>query len=99
MILKADFGGVPIEIWFTPSFNIKTTDKRVEHLLRSAELEIFDPWEMRMRKVKATKSLRDAYLLIEEYKAKVPELGITFEQFPEVPSLLGRGTDENPILH
>jgi hypothetical protein len=99
MVLKATVGGVPVEIWFTPSFNIKTTDKRLEMLLRGASFEVFDPWELRMRKVKATKSLRDAYLVLEDYSFKVPEMEITFEQAPELPNHFDKGTDENPVIH
>jgi hypothetical protein len=99
MVLKVDFGGVPVEIWFTPSFNIKTADKRVEELLRRAELEVFDPWEMRRRKARVTKSLRDAFLVIDEYAMKVPELKISFKEAPKVENHFDRGTNESPVLH
>ena len=99
MVLKATIGGIPIEIWFTPSFNIKTTDKRIELLLRGAELEVFDPWELRKRNVKATKSLRDAYLLLDEYRLLVPEAGITFESVPELPNAFEQSTEEYPVVH
>jgi hypothetical protein len=99
MVLKATVGGIPVEIWFTPSFNIKTTDKQLELLLRNVELETFDPWEMRMRKVRATKSLNDAYLVLDEYRVKVPEMKITFQQAPEVPNHFDQGNDKEPVLH
>jgi hypothetical protein len=97
-MIKAVVGGVPVHIWFTPSFNVKTNEKALELFLRSAELESFDPWEMRMRKVKATKSLHDAFLILEEYRVRVPELKITFEEAPEVPSSVALGTKEAPVL-
>ncbi|PEZ47036.1 hypothetical protein CN367_11760 [Priestia megaterium] len=97
-MLKADFGGVPVEIWFTPSFNIKTTDKRIELMLRNQEIEVFDPWSKMVRKAKATKSLQDAYLVIEEYRILVPEAKIKITQAPEVPSSTQYGTTENPAL-
>lgn len=90
-MLKATLGGVPVHIWFTPSFNIKTTDKRVEQMMRTVELESFDPWEMRMRKVKATKSLRDAYLVLEEYRVRIPELEVEFQERPELESITEEG--------
>jgi hypothetical protein len=99
MVLKATIGGVAVEIWFTPSFNIKTTDKRIEMLMRTAELEVFDPWKMKTRKVKATKSLNDAYLVLEEFRATIPELKISFKQAPEVPNYFNKGTKEEPVLH
>lgn len=99
MVLKATVGGVPVEIWFTPSFNIKTTSKDLEMLLRTVSMETFDPWELRMRKVKATKSIIDAYLVLDEYRVKVPELKITFEQAPELPNHFDNGTDKEPVLH
>jgi len=99
MVLKATVGGEALEIWFTPSFNIKTTDKDLEMILRTVSMEVFDPWEMRVRKVKATKSIKDAYLILEEYQFKVPELKIEFQQIPEIPTHLDNGTDEEPILH
>jgi hypothetical protein len=97
-MIKAEVLGVPVHVWFTPSFNIKTSDKRLEMLLRTVELESFDPWEMRMRKVKATKSLRDAYLVLEEYRIRVPEAKIKFSEAPEIPSSVALGTKEEPVL-
>lgn len=99
MALKATVGGEAVEIWFTPSFNIKTTDKRIEMLLRTVSLEVFDPWELRSRTVKATKSLRDAYLLLEEYSYRIPELKIKFEQAPELPNHFNDGTNDEPVVH
>ncbi|AYP68712.1 hypothetical protein BpsS36_00006 [Bacillus phage vB_BpsS-36] len=99
MILKATVGGVRCEIWFTPSFNIKTTDKTLESLLRTMELEVFDPWEMRMRKMKATKGIKEAYLIIDELKIKVPELRVKIEEAPELPAHYDEGTKENPVTH
>lgn len=98
MRLKATVGGETVEIWFTPSFNIKTTNKTLEVLLRGVELEVFDPWELRMRKAKATKSIRDAYLILEEYRIKVPELKIQFKEVPELESYLSDDPKE-PIVH
>jgi hypothetical protein len=97
-MVKANYGGVPVEIWFTPSFNIKTTDKRVEALFRNAEIETFDPWKKRVRKVKPTKSEIDAYLFIEEMKWRVPELKIEITEAPQVPTSVDEGTKENPVL-
>lgn len=99
MVLKATVGGEALEIWFTPSFNIKTTDKDLEMLLRTVSFEVFDPWEMRTRKVKATKSIKDAYLVLEEYRFKVPEMRIKFKEVPELPNSFDQGTDEEPVLH
>lgn len=99
MVLKATVGGEAVEIWFTPSFNIKTTDKSLEMLLRTVSMEVFDPWELRRRTVKATKSLKDAYLVLEEYRHTIPELKITFKQVPEVPNHFKDGTKEEPIVH
>ncbi|MBL5830872.1 hypothetical protein HV417_02175 [Bacillus sporothermodurans] len=98
-MIKATVGSVPVEIWFTPSFNIKTTDKRLELLLRNVSFEVFDPWETRMREVKATKSIIDAYLVLEEYRFKVPEMKITFEEAPELPNSFDQGSEENPVVH
>lgn len=92
-MVKAKFGGYPLEIWFTPSFNIKTTDKRIEQLIRSLEMEAYDPWEMRTRKVKATRSLRDAYLLLDACKTYVPELEVEIKQAPKLPTVEREGKD------
>lgn len=99
MALKATIGGTPVEVFFTPSLNIKTTDKRIEQMLRETELEVFDPWEMRLRTAKVSNSLRDAYLIIDEYRQKVPEVEIKITEAPEVPSSEDQGTDKNPIVH
>lgn len=97
-MIKATIGGVGVEIWFTPSFNIKTTDKRIELMLRNQEVEVYDPLRKTVRKTKATKSLIDAYLVLEEYNSRVPELKITFEEKPEIPSSKDFGTENNPAL-
>jgi hypothetical protein len=91
MVLKATVGGVKLEVWFTPSFNIKTSDKALEMMLRTVELEEYDPWKQKMRNVKATRSLNDAYLVLEGYRWRVPTLEITYEQAPEVPSIKEEG--------
>lgn len=98
-VLKAKFGEKRVEIWFAPSFSIKTNSKELELMLRSVEMELFDPWELRTRKVKATKSIIDAYLVIEQYKTKVPEMGIVIEQAPELPNSFDQGTELNPVEH
>lgn len=98
MPVKATVGGVPVEVWFTPSFNIKTTDKRLEQLLRVAKVETFDPWRKQVRTVKATRSLRETYLVLEEYRLRVPEMKIEIEEHPEVPKNTDKGTDEEPVL-
>lgn len=88
-----------MEIWFTPSFNIKTTDKKLEHMLRKVEFEVFDPWSLTVRKVKATKSIIDAYLVIEAFQAEVPEVGIKILQAPELPSHEDKGSKDYPVTH
>lgn len=90
-MLKFNYGGYPVEIWFTPSFNIKTTDKRIEMLFRNSETDAFDPWKMKVRKVKPTKSEIDAYLFVEEIRMTIPELKIEIEKAPEVPSSVEKG--------
>jgi hypothetical protein len=97
-MVKAIYGGIPVEVWFTPSFNIKTTDKRVEMLFRNAEIEAFDPWKKRVRKVRPTKSEIDAYLFIEEMRVRVPELKIEIKEAPPVPTSVEEGTNDNPVL-
>lgn len=97
-MIKATVGGERVEIWFTPSFNIKTTSKELELLLRGAELEVFDPWSKLIRTVKATKGEREAYLLLDEYRQLLPELKIKFSEAPEVPSSTVFGTKESPAL-
>jgi hypothetical protein len=99
-MLKFTMGGVPVEIWFTPSFNIKTTDKRIELMLRNTTIETYDPVRKTIRPVRATKSLHDAFLLVEEYKVRVPELDIQYSEVPEVISSIAEpeGTADSPIL-
>lgn len=96
-MLKATIGGVILEIWFTPSFNIKTTSKDLEFQLRNLELEVYDLWSGRLRKVKATKGLIEAYLIVDKLSLLVPELNIKITEGPELPS--ETGTEENPALH
>lgn len=98
-VLKVDFGGVGVEIWFAPSFSIKTDSKELEVMLRSVEVEVFDPWTFKTRKVKATKGIREAYLVIQKYKDKVPEAKIKFLQIPELENSESKGTLESPVVH
>jgi hypothetical protein len=90
-MLKASIHGVELEIYFTPSFNIKTTDKRVEQLLRTSEVTTFDPWKMKMRKVKATKGIREAYMVLEHFRVIVPEANIKIHEKPELQSAKEEG--------
>ncbi|MDQ0418609.1 hypothetical protein J2Z48_002812 [Croceifilum oryzae] len=53
-MIRANYGGKQVEIWFTPSFNIRTEDKRLEMLFRTAEIEAFDPWQKVIQKVEGT---------------------------------------------
>lgn len=98
-VLKAKIGDKELEIWFAPSFSIKTNSKELELMLRSVEMEVFDPWELRFRKVKATRNIIDAYLIIENYKLRVPEMKITIEQAPELPNSFDQGTEFDPVEH
>lgn len=98
-VLKATVGGKGVEIWFTPSFNIKTDSKDLEVMLRRVEFVTFDPFQTSFRKVKATKSLIDAYLVLVHYSEVVPEVGIVFKQVPELPNSFDKGTEENPVVH
>lgn len=98
-VLKATVGGKGVEIWFAPSFSIKTDSKELEVMLRSVEFETFDPFQLRFRKVKATKSLIDAYLVLFHYSQVVPEVGVVFKQTPELPNSFDEGTERNPVLH
>jgi hypothetical protein len=90
-MVKASIHGVELEIFFTPSFNIKTTDKRVEQLLRTSEVEVFDPWKMKVRKVKATKGVREAYLVLEHFRVIVPEANIKIHEMPELQRVQEEG--------
>jgi hypothetical protein len=100
MRVKAELGGEQLEIWFTPSFNIKTTDKEIEFLLRGMEYEVFDPWSLRMRKVKATKGLNEAYLVLDYLNELLPELKIKITEHPRPPALPKSAQEgENPAVH
>lgn len=88
-MLKFTFGGVPVEIWFSPSFNIKTTDKRIEMLFRKTSITTYDPITKQFRLVKPTNSELDAYLYLEELKIRVPELEIDIKESPSIPSSQG----------
>lgn len=92
-------GGSEVTIWFTPSFNIKTDDKELEFQLRELDFDVYDLWSGSLRNVKATKGIREAYLVIDRLSDLVPELGIEILEAPELPSELDKGTEENPALH
>jgi hypothetical protein len=97
-MLKFSIGEVRAEIWFSPSFNIKCTDKRIELMLRNQSLECYDPVSKKVRMVKATRSLEDAHLLLETYKVLVPEANIQIHEAPQPVSSTEFGTSEAPAL-
>jgi hypothetical protein len=97
-MIKATIGGEPLEIWFTPSFNIKTTNKEIDFQLRNLELEVFDLWSLRSRVVKATKGEIEAYLILDKLKDLLPELNIEITEYPELPNSEA-GSEDNPTLH
>ena len=101
MTVRATVGGVPVEIWFTPSFNIKTGgDLDLEFQLRNLELEVYDLWELRTRKVKATGGEREAALVLSQLQRLLPELNIKITEAPELPQVAPEEqTEENPALH
>lgn len=84
-MVKAEVGGVAVEMWFTPSFNIKTTSKEVEQELRRASLRAYDPWQTRMREVKVTQGEREAYIFLTELKETIPALKVKLIEFPPLP--------------
>jgi hypothetical protein len=97
-MLKAVIGEIELEVWFTPSFNIKTNSKQMEQLLRNAEFTVFDPWLMTMRKTKATKSIESTYLVLEQMSITTG-VKVKYKETPELPSHYDLGTEENPVLH
>lgn len=97
-MLKFSIGEVRAEVWFSPSFNIKCTDKRIELMLRNQSLECYDPVSKKVRTVRATRSLEDAYLLIQYYSLLVPEANIQIHEAPQIESSTMFGTDEAPAL-
>ncbi|MBD1224803.1 hypothetical protein [Virgibacillus halodenitrificans] len=99
MALKAEIGGSPLEIWFSPQFNIKTQDKRIESFLRTITLEVFNPWELRVKNVRATRSIEEAYLILEELRFRMPKLDIQIKQAPELPNSYDQGSDNEPVIH
>ncbi|QCK84062.1 hypothetical protein E5Z46_18775 [Geobacillus kaustophilus NBRC 102445] len=97
-MLKFTFGGVPVEIWFAPSFSIKTTDKRIEMLFRKAKIETYDPLKKKIREVRPSRSEFEAYLYLEEIKNRVPELKIELEEYPPLPTSRDKENKDAPIL-
>lgn len=85
-MLKLTVQGEGVEIWFTPSFNIKTTSKELEFAVRSWEVDAFDPKQTAIRKVKAQQGEWEAYLLFTEIAIRIPELNIKFKKVPETPT-------------
>jgi hypothetical protein len=88
-------GGVRVEIWFSPSFSIKTTDKRIELMFRNQTVEAYDPIQKRVRPCRASRSILEAYMVVEEYKNRVPELNIEIHEAPEMPSSVIYETEDN----
>lgn len=86
-MLKFTIQGEGVEIWFTPSFNLKTTSNELAAELKSFELDVFDIKQTAMRKVKAQQGEWEAYLLFSELALRYPKLNITFEITPELPAI------------
>jgi len=97
-MLKFEIGSVPVEIWFAPSFSIKTTDKTVEMLFRTTSMTAYDPIEKRMRLVRPSRSEYDAYLYLIELKARVPEAKIEIKEAPSIPSSVAEEAGNSPVL-
>lgn len=97
-MLKFEIGGVPVEIWFAPSFSIKTTDKTVEMFFRTTSMTTYDPIEKRMRLVRPSRSEYDAYLYLEELKMRCPEVKIKIKETPPLPTSVAEGTRDSPVL-
>lgn len=84
MTVRAEIGGIGVEIWFTPSFNIKTTDTEMAFMLRELEIEVFDVHATKMRTVKVTKGEWEAYLVLEQLRLENPALNIKITEKPTV---------------
>lgn len=83
-MVKATIGGIGVEIWFTPSFNIKTQSKELEYQLRNLDVEVYDIHAMRRRTVKVTKGEWEAYLVLEQLRLEFPKLKVVITEHPEV---------------
>jgi hypothetical protein len=88
-------GGERVEIWFAPSFSIKTNDKRLDLMFRHQTVEAYDPIQKRVRPMRASKSILEAYYIVEEYKARVPELNIEIEEAPALEDSTVYETNKN----
>ena len=97
MTVRAEIGGVRLEVWFTPSFNIKTERKDLEQLLRSMEFEVFDIWELRTRRIKATKGERECFLVLDYLRDLFPDMKIKITEHP-LPEGLPE-EQESPATH
>jgi hypothetical protein len=97
-MIEVVISGVTVFVQFTPSLKIKTTDKRLELMLRSYSCEVYDPIQKTLRVAKLSKSLYEAYLVLEEMRILLPEAQIEFKQTPEFfqPS---KSTSQAPALY
>lgn len=84
MTVKAEIGGEGLEIWFTPSFNIKCTNAEMAHYIRELDFRVFDPMQTRMRTVKVTQGEWEAYLLLEHLRINFPKLGVKITEHPKL---------------
>ena len=83
-MLKATIDGEGLEIWFTPSFNIKSTDRELAHYLRQLEMEVFDPYKTKIKRTKIDKSEWDAYLILAQLSIEFPKLNIKIIEHPKL---------------
>lgn len=82
-MVKANVGEHRIEIWFTPSYNVKCTDKALAHSLRQLSYKTYDPIAGARRIVRIDKSELDAFLLLQHLKFN-SNLKIEFTEIPEI---------------
>lgn len=82
-MMKATIGDQTVEVWFTPSYNIKGTSPEIVHYLRKLSYRTYDPIAGVMRDVRIDKSELDAFLLVQflKFNTKVP---IEFLELPRV---------------
>lgn len=85
-MLKATVQGEGLEIWFTPSFNIKCTDREFAIMLRELEMEVFDPYKTKIKRTKIDKSEWDAYLILSQLSVEFPKLKIKITEHPKLES-------------
>lgn len=93
--LEVEIAGERAKIAFVPSLKITAQSKDVEFMLKTIELDGYNPFSGKIERLRLSKSLEQAYVCLEILKSNLPEMNIRV--ISGAPELENKSSKENPI--